>query len=472
MRASMTRGLLFALACTALLAVACGGSTSSPAIAAIAAPDDSALAAIVDENPDPHTLEVHLDARVATKVFGASPPTAVWSYNGSIPGPLLDLNVGDRLIVHFTNHLPESTTIHWHGVRLPAAMDGTPAMQSPIEPGASFDYDFVVKDPGLFWFHPHMRSDVQVNKGLYGALRVRGANEPASDDEKILVLDDIKLKADGSIPDYLDDTSRMMGRGGNTVLVNGTANATLRVRPNATVRLRIVNTANGRFFKLHLPGVALRVVGTDGGPIAHPYDTDALLIAPGERYDVFLRIPDAADTSLVMTTQAYDRGHETGLDPPLDVATVRVEGQRVATPATLPAQGAAIEALPTPNQTLPMRLDEKSVDSGGFAFTINDVSYPNIPTIDVPLGEMRAIALDNTSEMDHPFHLHGLFFQAIARGGVAVPESERVWKDTIIVPMKSTLTLAARFDALGMWMYHCHILEHAEGGMMGDIMVR
>ena len=121
------------------------------------------LATVVDENPDPHTLEVHLDARVATTVFGASPPTAVWSYNGSIPGPLLDLNVGDRLIVHFTNHLPESTTIHWHGVRVPAAMDGTPAMQSPIEPGASFDYDFVVKDPGLVWFHPHMRSDAQVN---------------------------------------------------------------------------------------------------------------------------------------------------------------------------------------------------------------------------------------------------------------------------------------------------------------------
>ena len=132
---------------------------------------------------------------------------------------------------------------------------------SPIPSGGTFDYRFTLKDAGLFWFHPHMRSDVQVNKGLYGAIRVRAEAEPIADQEKILVLDDIKLKPDGSIPDFLDDSSLMMGRGGNTVLVNGSADATLRFRPNATTRLRIVNAANGRFFNLALPGVKLHLNG-------------------------------------------------------------------------------------------------------------------------------------------------------------------------------------------------------------------
>ena len=453
----------------AIVLASCGSDepeTSPPA----ETPDDSRLESLTDENPDPKIVEVHLEAKTAIKTFANSPPTSVWTYNGSTPGPLIDARVGDTLVVHFKNDLPEPTTIHWHGVRLPASMDGTPATQPPIEPGASFEYTFTLKDPGLFWFHPHVRSDVQVNKGLYGAIRVRAEAEPIADQEKILVLDDIKLKADGSIPDFLDDTSLMMGRGGNTVLVNGSANATLRFRPNATVRLRLVNAANGRFFNLALAGVKLHVIGTDGG-LAKPYDTDRLLIAPGERYDVMLSVPGAAGTSLDLVTEPYNRGHDSGEDPPLNVAHVAIEGEPVTAPAPMPTSTAPLEPLPVASETSPLVLNEKTLPTGEVVFTINDKTAPDVPPLMVPRNTVRAFEIKNESEMDHPFHLHGFFFQVLERNGVPVGTDALVNKDTIVVPMKSSLKIVARFDEPGMWMYHCHILEHAEHGMMGEIHV-
>jgi FtsP/CotA-like multicopper oxidase with cupredoxin domain len=129
----------------------------------------------------------------------------------------------------------------------------------PISPGSGFRYEFTLKDAGLYWFHPHVRSDLQVQRGLYGALVVRSPEEPRVDEERILVLDDIRLKADGSLAEYLDDEAKMMGREGNTLLVNGVEAPELRFRPGALARLRLVNAANGRFFHLRIPGLTWRV---------------------------------------------------------------------------------------------------------------------------------------------------------------------------------------------------------------------
>ncbi len=450
---------------------ACG--SSAPAISPTFDPaDDGQLTTVADENPDPRVVEVQLEAKIASKVFGSSPATAVWTYNGTIPGPLIDAHIGDKLIVHFKNSLLEPTTIHWHGVRVPATMDGTLAMQEPIQPGASFDYAFTLKDAGLFWFHPHIRSDVQVNKGLYGVLRVRGEVEPAADQEKILVLDDIKLKPDGAIPDYLDDTSKMMGRGGNTILLNGTVSATLRFRPNATVRLRLVNVANGRFFNLAIPGGKFHVVGSDGGPFSKPYETDRLLMAPGERYDVMVTASEIAGASLDLMADPYDRGHDSGNDPPLKVATIVFDGSRVDSPAIVPISQSPIQRLPSPTETFPLVLSEKSLPSGDVVFTVNDKTFPNVPALAVPKDGVCAFEITNESEMDHPFHLHGFFFQVIERNRSPVSDDTLADKDTVIVPMKSSLKLVAKFDEPGMWMYHCHILEHAENGMMGEVHVQ
>ena len=434
-------------------------------------PDDGVLDPLEDGNPDEGILEVDLEAKPSTKVFGEAPPTPLWTYNGTLPGPLLDAKVGTRLRVHFQNSLPESTTIHWHGIRLPAAMDGSLATQRPIAPGERFDYEFTLKDPGLYWFHPHQRSDVQVNRGLYGVIRVRGDFEPAADQERVLVLDDLKLKADGTIPEYLDDSSKMMGRGGPVILVNGKTNATLRVRPQGTLRLRIVNVANGRFFNLALPGRRLHVVGTDGG-LAVPYDTERLLVAPGERYDVLVQLPAERDAALELQSLPYDRGHHSDDEPAFSVAKILLDGPPVVNPKPLAWPRREMERLPVPTELTPLVLDEVSLPTGDLAFTINGEVGHDLPPLMVRTGEVRGFDIRNASEMDHPFHLHGFFFQVLERNGRPTGSDELANKDTLVVPMKSSLKLVARFDEPGMWMYHCHILEHAELGMMGEIHVQ
>lgn len=461
------------LASVAALVTVCGcGANERPTSQQQPSADDVALAPARDINPDPGVFELNLEAAAATKVYGGSPATTVWAYNGTVPGPFIDAKVGDTLIIHFRNNLPEPTTIHWHGIRLPAAMDGTLAMQKPVPPGGSFEYRYTLKDAGLYWYHPHIRSDIQVQKGLYGVIRVRGADEPSSDDEKVLVLDDVRLKPDGSLAEFLDDEAKMLGREGNTILVNGAALATLRLRPGALVRLRIVNVANGRFFNLRIPGInSMRVIGTDGGLLPAPYDVARLLISPGERYDVMFVAPSAGPLDLM--SDPYERGHETGMKPSVKVASLLVEGAAVGSARALPSRFAELQRLPATDPT-PIQLDlnEKFDAKGELFFTINDAVFPDVPMIMTKSGNVRVFDVRNVSEMDHPFHLHGFFFQVVSRSGVAEPAESLAQKDTIIVPMKSTLRLVSRLDEPGGWMYHCHILEHAEGGMMGEIVVQ
>lgn len=432
---------------------------------------DGVLVAPDDEDPDPKVLEISLEARKAKKRYAGGSDTAVWSYNGTVPGPLIDARVGDELVVHFKNSLPESTTVHWHGVRLPAAMDGTLRMQDPVPPGKRFEYRFVLRDAGLFWFHPHVRSDEQVEKGLYGVLRVRGKNEPSSDQDSVLVLDDVRVLADGSLPTYLDDDSKMLGRQGNTLLVNGLANSTIRWRSGSLARLRIVNAANGRFFNLALPGYVWRVIGTDGGLVPQPYDTERLLIAPGERYDVMLIVKGKPGKTVTLTNEPYERGHDTGSEPAKPVASFVVTDEEKLSGRTLPDSFPDLERLEAGDVDHVLELDEGLRD-GVLEFTINGATYPDVPLLQMPTEAVRRLEVKNLTEMDHPFHLHGTFFQVLSTNGTATAADRLANKDTVIVPQKTTLQLATRFDEPGGWMYHCHILEHAEGGMMGEIDVQ
>lgn len=463
-RHKVVRAASFWFAALVLVAGAC----SSAPVGSEQPPDPLPLATITDTNPAPGVIEFQLEAKESNVKFGAFPMSKAYTYNGTIPGPLVDAKVGDRLVVHFTNRLPEPTTVHWHGIRLPATMDGSQAMQKPVEPGGTFRYEFVLKDAGLFWFHPHIRTDVQIEKGLAGIIRVRGDQEPQVDDERILLLDDVRLKEDGTFPTYLDDTSKMLGREGNTILVNGVTEASIPLRAGALIRWRIVNVANGRFFNLKLPGVKWRVIGTDGGLIEKPYDTDTLLISPAERYDVVFVAPGPG--TMPLTSEPYERGHETGLRPAIVVANVKID-QGPATRFSLPTSFRPLERLADGRVSVPLLLDEGSTPQGELTFTVNGSTYPNVPMVKVAQGSTQILEVNNESQMDHPFHLHGFFFQTIATNDVLAPADRLVNKDTIIVPAKTRLRLAARFDEPGMWMYHCHINEHSEGGMMGEIHV-
>jgi FtsP/CotA-like multicopper oxidase with cupredoxin domain len=440
-----------------------GGSGGSPVANAWVDP-----APAVDKNPDPKIVEIDLEAGKATKAYLPGKTTSVLAYNGTVPGPLIDANVGDTLVVHFKNSLAMNTTVHWHGVRVPNAMDGTMAVQMPVGPGESFDYQFQLPDAGLFWFHPHVMEDVQIQQGLYGVIRVRGPNEPSADDERVVVLDDVLLDKDGGFPATIDSDTEMIGREGNVLLVNGEPLPTLGWRSGAALRLRLVNVANARFFNLALDGYTFHVIGTDGGFMPKPYDTDKLLIAPGERYDVMLLAHGKPGDEVTLMDQPYDRGHDTGKEPPMPLAKLRVTADAPLSGRSLPTAFPSIERLPGGAADTTITFDEKYV-SGHPVFTVNGDAYPNVLPIDVMNGSVHVVDLVNNAEMDHPFHLHGFFFQVLARGGTVVPDDALADKDTLILPQKSTVRIVTRFDRPGSWMYHCHILEHAERGMMGEI---
>jgi FtsP/CotA-like multicopper oxidase with cupredoxin domain len=226
-----------------------------------------------------------------------------------------------------------------------------------------------------------------------------------------------------------------------------------------------------RFFNLSIPGVSLWVIGTDGGLLPEPYAVERLLIAPGERYDIMFSLSEElAGTELVLMNEAYDRGHDSGAAEPLQVARIKVDSELMAPAHVLPTAFPTIERLPAGPSAFQLDLAEKSTPNG-LVFTVNGAAYPDVPAIFVANNGLRVFEVKNHSEMDHPFHLHGFFFQVLERDGVPEAKASLANKDTIIVPAKTSLKLVSRFDEPGMWMYHCHILEHAELGMMGEIHV-
>jgi FtsP/CotA-like multicopper oxidase with cupredoxin domain len=240
-----------------------------------------------DANADPHVFETNLTARVGNVEIIAGKPTPVWSYDGVLPGPLVRLSTGDDLIVHFRNDLPAPTTIHWHGLRIPAAMDGTPGhSQDEIMPGGSFTYEFVVPDPGLYWYHPHVNSAVQVGFGLYGAIVVDDPDEPKDlGDELVLVLSDMAIKDDGTLesPDSGGEFGTLFGREGSVLLVNGRQNPQIEARAGRRQRWRIVNAAKSRYFQIALANHSFTRIGGDGGRMKTPVESETLVLTPGER---------------------------------------------------------------------------------------------------------------------------------------------------------------------------------------------
>ena len=254
----------------------CSGATAVSLAVVPAGSDGSSLATVEDCNPDPNIVEVDLEARMAPVELGPGLRPTVLTYNGSLPGPVIRAKVGDRIIAHFKNSLPDPTTIHWHGVRVPVNMDGTPMSQDPVMPGQTFDYDFHVPDASLFWYHAHVDSAVQVSEGLYGPLIVEDpAQSDAFGDEVILVLSDIALDGDGGLapPPRGDTVVSLFGNEGQTILVNGRVLPRLSARAGVRQRWRLVNAATARFFQIALDGHWLTRIGGDGGLIESPVES-------------------------------------------------------------------------------------------------------------------------------------------------------------------------------------------------------
>src|SRR5919197_328650 len=231
-------------------------------------------------------VSVELTAREAPWEFAPGRTIRGFTCNGTVPGPLVEANVGDELRVRLTNELPQPTTIHWHGVRVPAEMDGTEDMQRAVQPGETFEYRFVVPDAGTFWYHSHVNETEQLERGLYGALVVRGPGEPELDGEQVLLFDDLKLGDDGDVAPFGEHHELHEGREGDVLLVNGREQPELEIAAGQTERWRIVNAANTRFVRLSIGGRPFAILGTDGGLLPAPLEAREVLVTPGERVDL------------------------------------------------------------------------------------------------------------------------------------------------------------------------------------------
>jgi FtsP/CotA-like multicopper oxidase with cupredoxin domain len=396
-------------------------------------------------------VSVEFTAREAPWEFAPGRRIRGFTFDGSVPGPLVEANVGDELRVRLTNELSQPTTIHWHGVRVPAAMDGTEEVQRAVAPGGTFEYRFVVPDAGTFWYHSHVNETEQLERGLYGALVVRGADEPELDRERVLHFDDLKLGADGDVAPFGDHQELHEGREGDVLLVNGRQEPELEIAAGQTERWRIVNAANTRFVRLSIGGRPFTVLGTDGGLLPAPYRATEVLVTPGDRVELAVG-PFAEGEVLEIEALPYDRGRG---EPRRDrLGTLRV-GAAAPSQARVPETLRPIEPLVADGAEPTRTVSMKALMHGGH----HQHDEP------VRVGELQVWDLVNETSQDHPFHLHGFFFQIVEEDGE--PPATLSWEDTVNVPRKGRVRIAwLPDDRPGKWMYHCHILEHHAMGMM------
>ena len=430
----------------------------------------------VDINPDPNIVEINLTAKLADVEVAPGKKVTAWTYDGGLPGPLIRTKVGNRLIVHFKNELDASTTVHWHGVRLNIEMDGVPGIsQPPVKKGETFTYDFIVPDASLYWYHPHVLSNAQVGFGLYGALLVEDPDDPVGlADETTFVLSDIGFDSKGVLedPESGGSAGMVFGREGAYVLVNGRTRPTLKARPGAPQRWRIVNSAKSRFFYLDLDGQEFTLIGEDGGLQASPTKSSILLITPGERKDVIVRPTGKAGTELTLRAMLYNRGYGSiEYRSVEDIMTIAFTDDPPVTKYELPKISRTLTPPPLAGATpVPVVFTLPPQEAGHNEFRINGVPFWKAQPFKAKIGETQLWTVKNDTDFDHPFHMHGFFFMVVDEKGA--PVQPLVWKDTVNIPLKTTARFLVTFDNRpGTWMLHCHILDHAEGGLMGTVQV-
>jgi len=403
------------------------------------------------------------------------------TYNGSFPGPLLRVYEGERIRIRFTNLLDEPTNLHLHGLHIPAAVDDPFLM---VEPGETVYYEFAIPEgtAGTYWYHPHVHERVarQLFAGLAGPIIVEGPNDRRQRmrrvEEFLLVLKDITLAGGGVAAHSSFDW--INGKEGNLLLVNGALQPAIFPH-RSLIRLRLLNASNARYYRLSLDEHVMHLIATDGGLLERPAEVDELLLAPGERAEVLVRLHSPGSFRLM--NLPYDRGggmmggmmggagHPGTSPTPHTLLTVTFNG--VPRPARLPRQLAEIEALDPASAQAVRRLVLGEGMMMGMRFTINGRTFdPRRDDIRARSGDLEVWDIENRGGMDHPFHLHTYPFQVLSRNGI--PEPFRAWKDVVNVRRHETVRIAIPLlDFAGRTVFHCHIVEHEDRGMMGVLAV-
>ncbi len=423
------------------------------------------------------------------------PDTEVWSFNDTVPGPLLRARQGDTLRVIVRNALPRATTVHWHGIRLPNAMDGVPHLtQPPIVPGGEFHYEFALPDAGTYWYHPHERSHEQVARGLYGALIVDERDPPAIDRDVTWVLSDWRLNKDATAAQDYDNNFFDLthaGRIGNTVTINGRftpIGGEFPVRAGERIRLRLINAASARIFQLKFDGHVQRVIALDGHPVAPHAAPEGVTLGPGMRADLIIDCLQKPGERFVVSDVFYPRElrvmefvyrdeaplRARSLDAPIALPPNPLSEPDVARAQRhdIVFQGGAMGNLREAEFNGERKGIQQLVRDHGIAWTINGVArkdHVHEPMLTLKRNGHYVFAMHNDTAWHHPIHIHGIAFRVISRNGK--PAQYREWADTTLMAPRERVEIAFVADNPGDWMFHCHILSHQQGGMMSAIRI-
>ena len=433
-------------------------------------------------------LELDLEA-ASTRVQVGGREASVQTFNGSLPGPTLRVAPGDTIRVTMTNRLEAPTNLHVHGLHVSPEGNGDNPFLS-IAPGESFDYEFVLPDdhpPGTYWYHPHRHGHVadQVAAGLYGAIIVEDLEPVPAARERVMVVSDLSLDASGNLAE-VNQMQQMMGREGDVVLVNGQVRPRLTAAPGERERWRIVNACPSRYLRLQLEGQQVQLLSRDLGRLPVPEEITEVLLAPGNRVELLV---ETAEGSAKLVTTPVNRGGMMGGNSPdndeaIELLALEVSGDPAQTPEPVPA-GPALRDLRGEPVAARHTLDFAMGMGGGammdgagsgedtmMAFTINGREFDAERTdTAVAAGTVQEWTLTNSSPMDHPVHLHVWPMQVIEDGGRDV--SEPRWRDVINVPARGRVKVLIAFEGFpGRTVYHCHILDHEDQGMMGTVEAR
>ncbi|HHP7232710.1 MAG TPA: multicopper oxidase family protein [Xenococcaceae cyanobacterium] len=435
-------------------------------------------------------LELDLEAKESLVNLGEQ-QASLLTYNGQIPAPRLEAKPGDKVRLHFTNNLEQPTNIHYHGLHIPVTGNADNVFLK-IEPGEKLTYEFQIPPnhpSGTFWYHPHLHGLVaeQLFGGLAGLFIVRGELDEIPEikaaKEEFLVLQDFALDNNGRRTNSAH-MSLMMGREGDVITVNGRVNPSINLPENGLLRLRILNASPSRFYRLALENHSFYQIATDGNSLNEPIEVDELLLTPGQRADVLVK-GDQESGQYSLLNLPYDRGSmgmmgggmmgrgmmgRSNNDTPIALATVNY--QSAGDSLALPSKLTSIAALPEPQTVRRFELNHGMNPAVGMAFLINGEPYGGANQIDtqVQLNTVEDWEIANTGVMDHPFHVHNNAFQVVSRN--AQPESLLAWRDTVLVKRGETVRIRIPFnDFAGKTVYHCHILDHEDLGMMGNLMI-
>lgn len=453
----------------------------------------------------------------------------MYGFNEQVPGPLIHAEEDATIILVVENRTDFPTAVHWHGIRLDNRFDGVPGVtQEPVPPGETFRYEVDLPDAGTFWYHPHVREDAKQDLGLYGNLHVEPRNPdhyPPVDREEFVVLDDLLVAEEGLVA-YGRDTPvhALMGRFGNTVLVNGTPGYDLDVRPGEVVRFHLTNVAATRTFNLSFQAVAaeegvrrpaMKVVASDVGRFQREEPVENVVIAPAERYVVDVHFAEEGEWRLENRVQAIDHAAAEFFPEVDTLGRARAAGERVTdgpgrdfdrvreffeVSRELEPYREVMEGPVDHELVLTLELGDLPFPLGPmvefesvynhpveWAGTMPDMDWlvtgdqvqwilrdpaTGAENMDIDWsfreGDVVKLRLTNDADsfhpMQHPVHIHGQRFLVLARNGI--PQENMAWKDTVLVPVGETVELLLELSNPGAWMVHCHISEHLENGMM------